>query len=556
MAPNPSAALRLALAVALSGALPAGAVTPEQARSLDFSSIFSPAQSVLIRALNSDKAFLDAFYPEFEKAKADEAAKKTADVQAFAEKWRGVLNQKAQALFAQDLSDKALFPPTQLKGLEKQLFDVIYLEGDVAAHTASVPRRQLGTPEGDPNRDVEIIARNRVAIRSFLAYAVSQPGGALGSAEKDWEALRAAMTESNKAGTLVQVQGWLAATSPKGAPPAAAPTPEPKKADFERVFGKEQGSVLYARFQAELKALDPKAAGADAGRRRLIEEWQGRLNKGPLEARVGLVFQSAVERAAAEFLAKGWGGKTGAEAEEAFSLELDKALRGDAASRSAILGAARKAVADHLKKDADPPGFKEHLARKGVTRDSLLAFYCAVGTPAAGTPETGAAGARAQADAAAARGAEGRTAAEDTARGADFTNKETGAASGSAPPPGGDIDPALASECGKWKAGDVARRENAAEEARRRTAAAQTNIAGEAVGAPPTTPDAEKPDTSAADAKKKKDLQRAAIGGMGGALVLGVFGFIFGGPIGAIAMGAVGFGVMAGVSYLNNNPIK
>lgn len=551
MAPNPSAALRLALAAGLLGALPAWAVTPEQARSLDFSSIFSPAQSVLIRALNSDTAFLDTFYPEFEKAKADEAAKKAADVQAFAEKWRGVLNQKAQALFAQDLSDKTQFPPTQLKGLEKQLFDVIYLEGDVRAHTSAVPKRQLGTPEGDPNRDVEIIARNRVAIRKFLAYAVSQPGGALGSAEKDWEALRAAMTDSNKAGSLADVQGWLAATSPKGTPPAAAATPEPKKADFERVFGKEQGGALYARFQAELKT-----AGADAGRRRLIDEWQGRLNKGPLEARIGLVFQAPVERAAAEFLAKSWGGKSGAEAEEAFSGELDKALRGDSGSRAAIVAAARKAVADHLKKDSDPPGFKEHLAKKGVARDSLLAFYCAVGAPAAGAPaEAGATGARAQADAAAARGAGGRTAAEDTARGADFTNKETAAAAGPAPA-GGDIDPALAEECGKWKAGDIARQENAAEEARRRTSASQTNIAGEAVGAPPTTPDAEKPDTTAADAKKKKDLQRAAIGGLGGGIVLGVFGFIFGGPIGAIAMGAVGFGIMAGVSYLNNNPIQ
>ncbi|TBR23687.1 hypothetical protein EPO15_05485 [bacterium] len=78
------------------------------------------------------------------------------------------------------------------------------------------------------------------------------------------------------------------------------------------------------------------------------------------------------------------------------------------------------------------------------------------------------------------------------------------------------------------------------------------DIAGER---PTTTPDKAPADTAAEDAKKKKDLQRMAIGGMGGALVLGVFGFIFGGPIGAIAMGAIGFGLMAGVTYLNNNPI-
>lgn len=72
---------------------------------------------------------------------------------------------------------------------------------------------------------------------------------------------------------------------------------------------------------------------------------------------------------------------------------------------------------------------------------------------------------------------------------------------------------------------------------------------------PPTTPDVEKPDTSAEDAKKKKNLQRAVIGGVGGAAVLAVFGFIFGGPIGALAMGAVGFALLAGVTHLNNNPI-
>lgn len=72
---------------------------------------------------------------------------------------------------------------------------------------------------------------------------------------------------------------------------------------------------------------------------------------------------------------------------------------------------------------------------------------------------------------------------------------------------------------------------------------------------PPTTPDVEKPDTSAGDLKKKKNLQRAVMGGIGGAAVLAVFGFIFGGPIGAMAGAAIGFALLAGVTHLNNNPI-
>lgn len=72
---------------------------------------------------------------------------------------------------------------------------------------------------------------------------------------------------------------------------------------------------------------------------------------------------------------------------------------------------------------------------------------------------------------------------------------------------------------------------------------------------PPTTPDAEKPDTKAEDDKKKKNLQRTVLGGIGGGAVLAVFGFIFGGPVGALAMGALGFGLLAGVTHLNNNPI-
>lgn len=72
---------------------------------------------------------------------------------------------------------------------------------------------------------------------------------------------------------------------------------------------------------------------------------------------------------------------------------------------------------------------------------------------------------------------------------------------------------------------------------------------------PAVSPDVEVPNTKGEDEKKKKNLQRAVIGGIGGGAVLAVFGFIFGGPIGAIAMGALGFGLLAGVTHLNNNPI-
>lgn len=72
---------------------------------------------------------------------------------------------------------------------------------------------------------------------------------------------------------------------------------------------------------------------------------------------------------------------------------------------------------------------------------------------------------------------------------------------------------------------------------------------------PPMKPDVDPPDTKAEDEAKKKNLQRAMIGGVGGGFVLAVFGFIFGGPIGALALGAVGFAAFAGITHMNNNPI-
>ncbi|TBR23686.1 hypothetical protein EPO15_05480 [bacterium] len=72
---------------------------------------------------------------------------------------------------------------------------------------------------------------------------------------------------------------------------------------------------------------------------------------------------------------------------------------------------------------------------------------------------------------------------------------------------------------------------------------------------PDVTPDKAPADTAAEDAKKKKNLQRAMIGGAGGAAVLAVFGFIFGGPVGALLGAGIGFALLAGVTHLNNNPI-
>lgn len=560
MARHPSAALRVVLAWLLAaGPVPSIAGTPAAPPDLDFSSIFSPAQSLMIRALNSDRKFLDAFYPEFEKSQKDQAAGQAGAVQAFAEKWRAVISQRAAEALAVDPADRSRSNPTALSGLEKSVFDVLYLEADVKAHTRDVPPRTLGTPEGDPLRDAEIIARNRVAVRGFLAYVAAQPPGALGSGEKDWEAVRKAMADSNKPGSLKDVQGWLSASAPKASEPV--PTPEPKKQDFAKVFGPEAGDAMYARFQEELKALDPKASDHQARRRRIIEEWQGRLNKGPLDARIGLAFQSPVERALASYLAKDWDGKTGPEAEAAFSAVLDKAISGDAASRSAIVSRARAALTAHLKKDTDPPGLKEVLSGKGVQRDALLAFYCSTAQeapPASG--DAAAKTARGQGELARDRAADARESAESGSRAADFTTKEDGTPVPAAAP--SDMDPALAEECKQWRDADVARRENERERERQR----RTNIAGDSVppvtGAqerPGTAPDKEDGSKAKADAEaaaKKKDLQRMAIGGMGGAIVLGVFGFIFGGPIGAIALGAVGFGIMAGVTYLNNHPIK
>ncbi len=551
MRPKLSASLRAALAAVLTFVPPAQAITQTQARSLDFSSIFSPAQSIMIRALNSDRAFLDAFYPEFAKAKEDEAAGRTAAVQAFAEKWRGTIRQRAQELLSADPSDRARFPPTSHLGLELALRDVLYMEEDVKAHTRDVPPRTLSSPQGDALRDVEITLRNRVAIRRFLGFVVGQPGGALGSADRDWAAVREAMTQANQPGSLDDVRGWLASTAPAGTP--AAPTPEPKKEDFVRVFGAQNGESMYQRFRAELAALARTAPDFEARRRRLVEEWQGRLNKGPLEARVGLVFSSPAERALALFLAKAWDGKSGDEAEAAFSAVLDKALAGDAAARRSIVDASRQAAAANLKDEAQPAGLKGFLASKSVARDSLVAFYCSTAPEAPAAPASGTSAARPAAELARDRDAAGRTGSEGQSRAADFANREAGGPTVSAAPPPSGIDPALAEECSRWNSAEAARRAQAAEPP---PGSLRTPTVPNIANAGAVTPDKEKDDSAAkAAAKKKVDLQRAVIGGMGGALVLGVFGFIFGGPIGALAMGAIGFGVMAGVSYMNNNPI-
>jgi hypothetical protein len=62
------------------------------------------------------------------------------------------------------------------------------------------------------------------------------------------------------------------------------------------------------------------------------------------------------------------------------------------------------------------------------------------------------------------------------------------------------------------------------------------------------------------DAQDKKtkelmtNLKKDAIAGCFGAAGFGMLGFIFGGPIGAVVGGLIGFGLMGAVTHLNNNP--
>ncbi|MBI3300416.1 MAG: hypothetical protein HYZ75_19800 [Elusimicrobia bacterium] len=559
---RPSAALSLFLAVCLPAVqtAPAWALTAEEARALDISSIFSPAQLIVLRALNSDPAVLGRFYDDLMRAKNDEAAGNAAAVQSFAESWRTLFRQRATALLAENPADLTQFPAHRLAGFEEKVSKILNGDEYVLAQTRGVvPARQLGSTAGTLDADLEIIARNRLAVRRFLAYVAAQPTGALGTAEQDWNGVRDAVTHANLAGSLAEVRTRLAATAPRTAPAAA--TPEPKKEDFVRVFGPATGERMHSRFSAELRALDRRASDYEARRRRVVETWQGRLNKGPLEARVGMVFQNRAERALAVFLAKSWGGKTGDEAEAAFSEELDKALGGDGPARQGILAKAREAAAAHLKDANQPSGLKAVLEAQRVDRNSLVAFYCAVdaGAPGAGG-ERGAAGARAQGDLADSRAPDAQTTTEGASRAADFTNTQTGTPV-SAQPPAGPIDPALEAECRQWRDADLAQRENAAEAARqraasRRSAAYNSEVPGGGTQIRPDKEDSKAAKEKEKAAKGKTDFKRAVIGGMGGALVLGVFGFIFGGPVGALAMGAVGFALMAGVSYINNNPIE
>ncbi|MFA6093880.1 MAG: hypothetical protein WCU88_10010 [Elusimicrobiota bacterium] len=83
-----------------------------------------------------------------------------------------------------------------------------------------------------------------------------------------------------------------------------------------------------------------------------------------------------------------------------------------------------------------------------------------------------------------------------------------------------------------------------------------TLIAGEPKIGDKNRDSAQKEKDDAERAKLMKELKRDAIGGAFGAVGFGILGMIFGGPVGMFVGAAVGFGIMAGVTHLNNNPIK
>lgn len=267
-----------------------------------------------------------------------------------------------------------------------------------------------------------------------------------------------------------------------------------------------------------------------------------------LDKKLDELFKDKVERAGADWLAESYGGKTGAEARKAF---LD-ALKGPgaAAAVTAARGKVRQEIA--LKVGQGKPESVAFVGKRGVTKEDVQKYICDLLPAGEGTaaPQTsGAQPAMDQVKLVAKEGTAAVAAGTDAAAksGAQMDERPPTAPQDPAANLGFEVTTELRAQCKIFRlptppstGGGGFPREVPA-------------IVNER---PVSTPDADKPDGKADADKKKKNLQRAAIGGAGGALVLGVFGFIFGGPIGAIAMGAIGFGVMAGITYMNNNPIE
>lgn len=271
-----------------------------------------------------------------------------------------------------------------------------------------------------------------------------------------------------------------------------------------------------------------------------------------LDKKLDELFTNKVERAGADWVATTYGGKTGAEARKAFL----EALKGpnSAAAVAEARGKVRKEGATHVAKGT--PESAPFVGKRGVTKEDLQKYICDLlpeGDGGAAAPAGGATSARDQLGVVDERSRAAAASASDAGTRGTAQIDETVRAGAQNPGAnlGFDVTPELKAQCAI---------------SRSRPTPAPGPIAGPGTGPGAGTdiptphgqqvsPDKEKPDSAAEDAKKKKDLQRMAIGAAGGAIVLGVFGFIFGGPIGAIAMAAIGAGIMAGVTYLNNNPI-
>ncbi|MBI5595733.1 MAG: hypothetical protein HY928_06545 [Elusimicrobia bacterium] len=273
--------------------------------------------------------------------------------------------------------------------------------------------------------------------------------------------------------------------------------------------------------------------------------------KDPLDAKLDELFKDKVERAGADWLAESFGGKKGKEAREAFLAALSGADKDKTVKEAkAAIG---KEAARHVA--AGKPELAPFVGKRGVTAPDITAYICKMlpegdGTVAA--PPTGPkAMDQAKAMDANARAATGATVAEGAKEGAQDTTRPDAAAPAASLP--FELTKEIKDQCAIWR-----ENQKPPTTVRPGPPAEVPPIynAGERPGTTPDKEDGAKDKAGADAAAKKKDLQRMAIGGMGGAIVLGVFGFIFGGPIGAIAMGALGFGLMAGVTYLNNHPIE
>jgi hypothetical protein len=267
-----------------------------------------------------------------------------------------------------------------------------------------------------------------------------------------------------------------------------------------------------------------------------------------LDKKLDELFTDKVERAGADWLAETYGGKTGPEARKAF---LD-ALKGPGAAAAVVAarGKVRQEIA--VKVGLGKPESVAFVGKRGVTKEDLQKYICDLLPEGGGTvaPAGGATSAKEQLGVVDERSRAAAAATSDAGtRGTAQIDEQTpAAAQNPAANLGFEVTPELKAQCAIFRS-----RPTPPPTAGPGFPRQAPNIVNER---PVSTPDAEKPDGKADADKKKKNLQRAAIGGAGGALVLGVFGFIFGGPIGAIAMGAIGFGVMAGITYMNNNPIE